>query len=81
MSGPALFILVWSVLAILMGLLFAFRPDAIEAFAERRGQRRMMTQRMRRFQVHLNRVGGVLFVAVGLLLIVLVALGVMPPKE
>lgn len=39
-SGPAIFILVWSVLAIGMGVMFARRPGAFEDLAERMGQRR-----------------------------------------
>jgi hypothetical protein len=80
-TAGAIFILVWSCLAIPMGLLFAWHPEGIEKVAERWGLRSMRTERMRRFQIHLNRYGGMLFIALGILLIVLVATGVLPPRE
>lgn len=80
MSGAAIFILVWSVLAIVLGTLFTWHPEGIENVAERWGLRSMRTQRARRFQVHLNRFGGVLFVILGIMFIVLVAVGALPPR-
>lgn len=80
-SGAAIFILVWGVLAIVLGTLFTWHPEGIENVAERWGLRNMRTQRTRRFQVYLNRFGGVLFVLLGITFIVLVTVGVLPPQE
>lgn len=81
MSGGAIFILVWSVIAIVMGTLFTWHPEGIENIAERWGLRSMRSQRTRRFQLQLNRFGGGLFVLLGIAFIVLVTVGVLPPRE
>lgn len=81
MTGPAIFILLWGVAAIGMGAFFVLLPSAMERTATRLGQRVGYTERTRRLQVHLNRIGGVMFVISGTVVIVLVLTGVLTPAD
>lgn len=80
MSGAAIFILLWALFAICVGTFVAWRPAAVERLATRIGNRFGYTERTRRLQVHLNRIGGMFFVVAGVVVAVLVMIGVMPPR-
>ncbi|MCR2761965.1 hypothetical protein NQ152_00425 [Microbacterium sp. zg.B48] len=79
MSGSAIFVLLWAIAAIGMGAFFALRPFALERTASHLGQRIGYTERTGRLQVHLNRIAGLMFVIIGVVLVPLVIVGVLPP--
>ncbi len=79
-SGAAIFILLWALIAICVGTFAALRPAAVERLATRMGSRFGYSERTRRLQVHLNRIGGIFFVVAGGVFAVLVVTGVMPPR-
>lgn len=80
MSGAAIFIVLWALIAICVGTSVALRPAAVERLGTRMGNRFGYTERTRRLQVHLNRIGGIFFVVAGGVVAVLVMIGVMPPR-
>lgn len=81
-SGPAIFILVWGLGAIGAGLFFAIKPETIVRLDEGQTWRRHQPRpENRNLRIWWNRIGGIVFVGLGITFVVLVAIGVMPPAE
>ncbi|WP_375386718.1 hypothetical protein [uncultured Microbacterium sp.] len=82
MSGPAIFILLWGLLAVGAGLFVAAKPEALVRLSESQTwRRRQPPPHTRAFRIWWNRIGGIVFVVVGITFIVLVVSGVLPPPS
>lgn len=85
MDVPWPFLLIWSAGAVCLGALFLFRPDVPQQrYTDLLGRSRAMNRMRgrlisRRATIILYRVGGAVFIALGIALPLLFAFGILPP--
>ena len=87
MSGPQIFLVAWSVIAIGLGNLFFFKPEVVERrYREQMDSNRLTRDLRERYAptervIIWYRVGGVIAAVMGLIIGTLALLGVLPPDS